>query len=137
MESKIIYSSEEEAPKPKRTRKPLSDEQREALRERLSKAREAKKAKRESKKDESPSVTLNMEPSPEPEPMPEPEPQSNEPLVKESLTKPSLTKASKPLEKVLTKEMRDKKVKEETPPKPKRKYVRKPKAIITQAFNPF
>ena len=50
MESKIIYSSEDEQPK-KRTRKPLTDEQKEALRERLAKAREAKKNKREQKTD--------------------------------------------------------------------------------------
>lgn len=135
MESKIIYSSEDEQPK-KRTRKPLTDEQKEALRERLAKAREAKKAKREQKTPTSPTPTPT--PTPEPEPMPEPEPASNEPLTKEPLTKPSLTRATKKVK--VEAQPQASHLEPVVEPKPKRKYVRKPKAIITQAlptFSPF
>lgn len=136
MESKIIYSSDEEQPKQKRTRKPLTDEQKEALRQRLAKAREAKKNKREQKTPTSPTPTPT--PTPEPEPMPEPEPASNEPLTKEPLTKPSLTRATKKVK--VEAQPQASHLEPVVEPKPKRKYVRKPKAIITQAlptFSPF
>ena len=137
MESKIIYSSDEE-PKQKRTRKPLTDEQKEALRERLAKAREAKKNKREQKTPPpTPEPTPEFKKEPEPEPMPEPEPASNEPLTKEPLTKPSLTRATKKVK--VEAQPQASHLEPVAEPKPKRKYVRKPK-VITQAlptFSPF
>ena len=117
---KIVYSDEEDT-KPKRTRKPLTDEQKQVLRERLSKARDAKKAKKEQLK--APPPTPEPETEPTPPPTPEPE---TEPDIKEPLTKPTLTKATKKV-----------KVEDPVEPKPKRKYTRKPKTILTQAFNPF
>ena len=126
MSQAIVYSSESDdepeiAPpqkevtfkKERKARQPLSEEQKEALRERLAKAREAKKMKRMPKEEVVP------------EPEPEPEPPSNEPKVK--LTKEKTTKKKVKVE--------EPKV-EEPVVKPKRKYVRKPKVTIP-SFNPF
>lgn len=128
MSQTIVYSSESDDEQPeispppqkevtfkkeRKARQPLSEEQKQALRERLAKAREAKKAKRMPKEEVVP------------EPEPEPEPPSNEPKIK--LTKEKTTKKKVKVE--------EPKV-EEPVVKPKRKYVRKPKVTIP-SFNPF
>ena len=144
-----MYSSEEETPpvvdsqpvkKPRKPRQPLTDEQREALRERLAKARDAKKTKRESKMKEKPTE------APPPSPV-------EEPSMKESgdLPKESITKQSKPRR--TSKKLSVQTPKEDTIPpppspppekpkpsavteKPKRKYVKKIKNVMS-SFDPF
>lgn len=128
MSQKIVYSDEEDK-LPKKQRKPLSDEQKNALRERLAKAREAKKNKREQVK----------APDPSPEPVKE-----EEPVVKEPLTKPAKRSYKKKdikndevVEKVEKK--MEEHLKTSNPivteeEKPKRKYVRKPRINIPNPF---
>ena len=127
---KIVYSSESESDeehevKPqvvKKERKQLSDEQKQILRDRLAKAREAKHAKRN---------------------------KGIEPVIEVKKSRKKKVVVEEPVE--LTKKMKNKKVVEpeievkktrvkkviepvvEEPVKPKRKYVRKPKI----SFNPF
>lgn len=145
MSQKIVYSDEEDN-KPKKQRKPLSDEQKNALRERLAKAREAKKNKRECRMTSLPQGEQLKAPDPSPEPVKE-----EEDVVKEPLTKPAkrsykkkdikndevVEKVEKKMEEHLkTKVIFDKTsnpiVTEEE--KPKRKYVRKPKITIPNPF---
>ena len=158
MSEKIVYSSEEETSttgadaltveepvvdtpvkKPRKPRQPLTDEQREALRQRLAKARDAKKTKRENKMKEKPTE------APPPSPV-------EEPSMKESgdlpIDKESITKQSKPRRtKSTDSPARGKKLSvqiptvEESPPppppeKPKRKYVKKIKNVMS-SFDPF
>ena len=121
MSQTIVYSSESDdepeiAPPPQKERKaraPLSEEQKTALRERLAKAREAKKMKR----------------MPKEEVLPIEEPKAEEPKVEEKKVK--LTKEKTTKKKVVKEEPKV----EEPVVKPKRKYVRKPK--VTIPFNPF
>ena len=115
MSQKIVYSDEEDT-KPKKQRKPLSDEQKNALRERLAKAREAKKNKREQLK----------APPPTPEPVEEEQVVEEEQAVKEPLTKPAKRSYKK-------KDVKNDEV-VETEEKPKRKYIRKPKITIPNPF---
>ena len=121
MSQKIVYSDEEDK-LPKKQRKPLSDEQKTALRERLAKAREAKKNKRECSK----------APPPSPEPVKVEEDVVKEDVVKEPLTKPAKRTYKKKDEiklepiKILDPV--------ETEEKPKRKYIRKPKITIPNPF---
>ena len=123
MSQKIVYSDEEDI-KPKKQRKPLSDEQKNALRERLAKAREAKKNKREQLK----------APPPTPEPVEEEQVVEEEEqvveeeqAVKEPLTKPAKRSYKKKDVKIELDPV-------ETEEKPKRKYIRKPKITIPNPF---
>ena len=116
MSQKIVYSDEEDI-KPKKQRKPLSDEQKNALRERLAKAREAKKNKREQLK----------APPPTPEPVEEEQVVEEEQAVKEPLTKPAKRSYKKKDVKIELDPV-------ETEEKPKRKYIRKPKITIPNPF---
>jgi len=141
MSQKIVYSDEEDI-KPKKQRKPLSDEQKTALRERLEKARQAKKNKRECRMTSlSEKEQLKVLP---PEPVVEEEEEVvSEPVVKEPLTKPAKrsykkkdVKNDEVVEKVEKKMEEHIKVLEPVvnEEKPKRKYIRKPKITIPNPF---
>ena len=128
----IVYSSESESENEKevvkpqtvsRQRKPLSDEQKQVLRDRLAKAREAKKVKRDKsvapvKKVEEP-VELTKKSRPKKVVMVEPE--GSPPEIKKTRKK-----------KVVIQEP-EAEPEPEPEVKPKRKYVRKTKI----SFNPF
>jgi len=139
MSQKIVYSDEEDT-KPKKQRKPLTDEQKNALRERLAKAREAKKNKRECRMTSLPQGEQLKAPDPSPEPVKVEEDVVKEDVVKEPLTKPakrSYKKKDEVVEKVEKK--MEEHLKTSNPivteeEKPKRKYVRKPKITIPNPF---
>ena len=131
MSQKIVYSDEEDK-LPKKQRKPLTDEQKNALRERLAKAREAKKNKRECRMTSLSEKEQLKAPPSSPEPVKVEEDVVKEDVIKEPLTKPAKRTYKKKDEiklepiKILDPV--------ETEEKPKRKYVRKPKITIPNPF---
>ena len=153
----IVYSTDEEEEKPvQRIRKPLSEEAKQQLRDRLAKAREAKKAKRQTTP---PAVHSEEEPvkrrgrtkkvNEEVEMV---EPKKRERKKKEVIIVEPESESDpepEPVVELTKKNIRKKKevviVEPESPPpepvveqvKPKRKYIRKPKITIPPAFNPF